>query len=181
VRDLVDISFQLFPIILFCILMSVVYLILSIFIKKRSIILVTIGVLTIGSLVFINLTKYSSFLELYSDQLNEDSVVQSVTITVYDDSESIPDFKKSITIGDAEIMKRIIDELSGVELKKEKNIPHQFRDYYINIVVTNRIEKDHFRTTSIGFDIDINHLNQYRIINETEHLKTIQSLVKDIK
>jgi hypothetical protein len=47
------------------------------------------------------------------------------------------------------------------------------------MVVTNQIEEDHFSSTSIHLNIDKNYMNKYKIISKTNHLKTIESLVKD--
>jgi hypothetical protein len=179
VRGIIDLSYQFFEIFLIFILIGLVYLILSMFIKKRIIIMFVIAILTIGSILFIEQTKYTTLMELYTNQINENSAIKSVTITVFDKQKKIPDFNSSVTIEDEIVINRIIDDLASVKLKKDKDTPTLHGEYHINIAVSNEIEEDHFSLTSVGFDISSKYVNNYAIISDTDHLKTIESLVKD--
>jgi hypothetical protein len=134
--------------------------------------------LIIGSALAINQTKYTNLIKVYSNQLNESSVVESISITVQEPSEYVPKNVRSVTIQNKEVIEKILEEFSRIELKEE-NIQHLYRSYYIVIVVTNQIEKDHFSTTSIHLNIDKNYMNNYKINSKTNHLKTIKSLVED--
>jgi hypothetical protein len=134
--------------------------------------------LIIGSAIAINQTKYTNLIKVYSNQLNESSVVESISITVQEPTEYVPKNVRSVTIQNKEVIEKILEEFSSVELKEE-NIQHLYRSYYIVIVVTNQIEKGHFSTTSIHLNIDKNYMNNYKIISKTNHLKTIKSLVED--
>jgi c-di-AMP phosphodiesterase-like protein len=89
-EKLLDLSFQYFDIFLICILISLVTLILSIFLKKKITLLIVMGVLIIGTVVVINQLKYTTLFDLYADQLNEDSDVKSVSITINDFSGNMP-------------------------------------------------------------------------------------------
>jgi hypothetical protein len=134
--------------------------------------------LTIGSAIAINQTKYTTLLKVYSNQLNESSVVESISITVQEPSEYVPKNVRSVTIENKEVIEKILGDFSTIELKEE-DVQHLYRNYYIVMVVTNQIEEDHFSTTSIHLNIDKNYMNKYKIISKTNHLKTIESLVKD--
>lgn len=180
-ETLLDLSFQYFHLLLIPILIGLVTLILSIFIKKRIPLITVMAVLIIGSVIVLNQTKYTTLLELYSNQLNEDSVVKSVSITIQEPSENVPEPIRGVTIEKKEVIERILEDLSVIELKEDDDIQQVFRDYQIEVVVTNQIEEDHFSTTTIHLDIDKNYVNDYRIISDTNHLKTIESLVEDDK
>jgi hypothetical protein len=178
---ILDLSFQYFHLLLIPILIGLVTLIFSIFIKNRITLIIIMAVLIIGSVIVINQSKYTTLLEVYSQQLNEASDVKSVSITIQEPSENVPEKIKRVTIEKKEFIERILEDFSGIELKKEDDIQHLYRDYYIEIVVTNEIEDDHFSTTTINLNIDRNYVNEYRIISKTNHLKTIESLVEDDK
>jgi hypothetical protein len=134
--------------------------------------------LIIGSTIAINQTKYTTLLKLYSNQLNESSVVESISITVQEPSEYVPKNVRSVTIDNKEVIEKILGDFSTIELKEE-DVQHLYRNYYIVMVVSNQIEEDHFSTTSIHLNIDKNYMNKYKIISKTNHLKTIESLFKD--
>jgi hypothetical protein len=181
-ESLLELSFQYFHLLLVPILIGLVILILSIFIKKRIPLITVMAVLIIGSVIVFNQTKYTTLLELYSNQLNEDSVVKSVSITIQEPSENVPEKIRRVTIEKKEVIEQILEDFSGIELKEDDDIQQVIRDYQIELVVTNQIEEDHFSTTTtIHSDIDKNYVNDYRIISETNHLKTIESQVEDDK
>lgn len=176
---LLDLTFQYFYLILFVILIVLVSFILSKFIKKRITLMIVIASLIFGSIFFVYQMKYTTLMELYSEQLNEDSVVKSVSITINEPSENIPERIRSVTIEKEEIIDKILEDFSGIELKKDDDIQHLHRDYQIELVVTNQIKKDHFSTTTIHLNLDKNYVNDYRIISKSNHLITIESLVED--
>jgi hypothetical protein len=178
-RTLIDFTFQYFDLFLIGILIVLVTLFISVFIKNRITLVIVMAILIIGILIFLNQTKYTTLLELYSDQLNEDSVVKSISISINEQSGNMSDKIRSVTIEDEEIIERILEDFSNIELKKEDDIQHLYREYHIVIIVTNKIEEDHLKTTTIGMDLDKNYLDNYRIISETNHLKTIESLAGD--
>jgi hypothetical protein len=125
--------------------------------------------LIIGSTIAINQTKYTTLLKLYSNQLNESSVVESISITVQEPSEYVPKNVRSVTIDNKEVIEKILGDFSTIELKEE-DVQHLYRNYYIVMVVSNQIEEDHFSTTSIHLNIDKNYMNKYKIISKTNHL-----------
>jgi hypothetical protein len=176
---LLDLSFQYFDFLLICILIGLVIFILSMVYKKRITLIMVMGVLIIGTVVVINQMKYTTLFDLYSDQLNEDSDVKSVSITINELSGNMPKRLGRVTIEDKKMIEQILADFSGIKLKKDEDIQHHYRDYHLDIVVTNQIEEDHFSTTTIRLDLDKDYVNDYKIVSETEHLKTIESLVED--
>jgi c-di-AMP phosphodiesterase-like protein len=178
-RKLIDISFQYFDIFLICILIGLVALILSMVFKKRITLIVVMGVLIIGTVVVLNQMKYTTLFDLYSDQLNEDSDVKSVSITINDFSGNMPKQIRRVTIEDEKTIERILADFSGIKLKEDEDIQHHGRDYHIDIVVTNQIKEDHSSTTTIRLDLDKNYVNDYKIVSKKEYLKTIKSLAED--
>lgn len=180
-ETILDLSFQYFHLLLIPILIVLVTLFLSTFIKKRVPLITVMAILIIGSIIVLNQTKFTTLLKLYSHQLNEDSVVKSVSISINVQAENRPDIIRSVTIEDKKIIEQIIDDFSGIELKEDDDIKQIFRDYQVEIVVTNQIEENHFSTTTIHLDIDKNYVNEYKIISETNHLKTIESLAENDK
>ncbi len=162
-------------------LIGLVTIILSLFVKKSITVMILVGVLIVGTVIFIEQSKYTTLFDLYSKQLNKDTVVKSVSISVNDFSEDIPEILKSVTIQDDEIIHEIIEDLSSIKLKRDDNIPQLFRDYRIEFIVTNEIEEKHFETTTIRLDLSENYVNNYKIISKTNHLRTIESLVEDDK
>jgi hypothetical protein len=181
VDTILDLSFQYFHLLLVPILIGLVTLIFSLYIKNRITLIIIMAVLIIGSVIIINQTKYTTLLEVYSHQLNKASDVKSISITIQEPSENVPDVIRSVTIEKKEVIERILEDFSTIELKKNDDIQHLYRDYYIEIIVTNEIEEDHFSTTTINLNIDKDYVNDFKIISETNHLKTIESLVKDEK
>jgi hypothetical protein len=139
------------------------------------------AVLISGSIIAIIQTKYTTLFDLYSNQLNESSVVESLSISIQEPSEYVPEKFRKVTIEKKEVIERILEDFSKIELKEDNDVPNLYRDYYIEIIVTNQIEVDQFSTTSINLNLDKKYMNDYRIISETNHLKTIESLVKDEK
>jgi hypothetical protein len=109
----------------------------------------------------------------------EDSVFKSVSIIINDFSGNMPKQIRRVTIEDEKIIERIIEDLSGIKLKEDDDIPVLDRDYQIEIVVTNQIKEDHFSTTTVRLNLDKNYVNDNKIVSEPEHLKTIESLVED--
>jgi hypothetical protein len=177
-EKLLDLSIQYFDLFMICILIGLVTLILSIFLKKKITLLIVMGVLIIGTLVVINQLKYTTLFDLYSDQLNEDSDVKSVSITINDLSGNMPKQVRRVTIEDKKMIEQVIEDFSAIKLKKDDDNQHRVRDFHIDIVVTNQIKEDHSSTTTVRLDLDKNYVNNYKIVSKKGHLKTIKSLLK---
>ena len=167
---LIDFAMRYFMVILLCVLIGLVTLVASIFIKKRVALINTVGCLGIVMAILLSLTQYTSFAELYSKQLNEKSDVQSVLIRVGD--------RQSITVENKNEIDSILADLAGVKLKKDPKVKPFDMDYYLELIVRNQIGEKHFSTEKVYIDLDENHINSYKVLGKTNHLKTIESLVK---
>ncbi|CEG28836.1 hypothetical protein [Bacillus sp. B-jedd] len=167
---LIDFALRYFMIILLCVLIGLVTLVASIFVKKRVALINTVGCLAIVVAILLSLTQYTSFAELYSKQLNEKTDVQSVVIHVGD--------RESITVENKNEIDLILADLSDVNLKKDPKVKPFDMDYYLEMIVRNQIGEKHFSTEKVYIDLDENHINSYRVLGKRNHLKTIESLVK---
>ncbi|WP_100011846.1 SdpI family protein [Lentibacillus sediminis] len=152
---------------------------LSFWIKKKSTLIVVLALMVAGTIFIINQSKYTTFQELVSDQLNEESTVQEISITISDLSGDMPERKASVTIEDEEIMDQIIEDFSDIELKEQSNLHVLDRKYRIRIRSTNEVEENFLKTDSLTLCVDNDYINEYEIVNETDHLKTIESLVEN--
>jgi hypothetical protein len=171
-----DFTFQYVHVFLSVILIGLVTLILSLFIKKRRTLIVVMVVLIISSLIVVNQMKYTTLAEHYSEQLNEDTVVESISITIMEAPWDMPRESRSILIEQKDIINQILEDISNIELKKDDDIQLLDGKFQVKMIVTNQISEDHFKTTTIHLDLDENFVNDFRIISKTNHLKTIASL-----
>lgn len=138
--------------------------------------MIAVAVLIFGTVIFVEQLKYTTLPELYSDQLNEDSEVKSISISV---NRNVPEKTRRLTIEKEETIDRIIEDLSTIELRKDEDIHGYDRDYHVEIIVKNQIEEKHFSTTSVQLYLDNNYLNEYKIVSETNHLEAIEELIED--
>lgn len=167
---LIDFAMRYFMVILLCVLIGLVTLVASIFIKKRVALINTVGCLAMAVAILLSLTQYTSFAELYSKQLNEKSDVQSVVIRMQDG--------QSITVENKDEIDRILTDLKDVKLKKDPKVQPAYMDYYLEMVVRNQIASKHYSTEKVYVDLDEDHINSYKVLGKTNHLKTIERLVK---
>ncbi|WP_188456902.1 DUF4181 domain-containing protein [Virgibacillus oceani] len=149
------------------------------------VILIAVGMLCIYGVFFINeKMKYTTFQDVVSDQLNEESTVRSITIDINDFSGTLPKREASATIRDQDLINRILADFSDVELKKETGF-RDYWDYTLRIITTNQVEEDHFSTESLYVHVDGDYISisegnadVYKIVTQSNHLKTIESLVE---
>ncbi|WP_100009825.1 hypothetical protein [Lentibacillus sediminis] len=142
--------------------------------NKRIIWIAVLVIFIVGITYLINEQKYTTFDELYSDQLNEDSIVRSVTIRIGGITENYA----HTTIEDEEVIDQIVESLRGLELKENRNAPFMEEDYTVRITTTNEIEEGLLRTESFDLRLDGDYLNQYQVVGETDHLSIIERLVE---
>ncbi|WP_106497265.1 DUF4181 domain-containing protein [Lentibacillus sp. Marseille-P4043] len=148
-------------------------------------ILMVVGAACLLAIYFINdQMKYTTFSEVVSDQLNEETTVRSITIYQNDLTGDIPERKASAAIKDEEMLDRIVEDFSDMELKKMDGFP-EYRKYRVRIVVTNQVATDHYSTESLTVGFNENYLTTsagsngvYEIVDGTDQTKTIESLVK---
>jgi hypothetical protein len=154
-------------------------LFLKLFIKNRVALLIVLSCLVLGLFLFVDHLKYTTFTDLYEREINEDSEVERITITVNQLSEqNSPEGRETVTIEDQEIIQRILDDFSQIELKKDETARGQFREYDIRFVTTNEVREEQLVTEYVDVGLDQFYLNDYKIISETDHLETIQLLVE---
>lgn len=153
---------------------------MSLFFKKRSTLIASVIIVIFGTLFIVDQMQYTTFQKLVSDQLNEESIVESISITINDVSESggLPVRVARVKIEDEEIIKRILQDFSDMELKKDVDARYTGRDYSVRILTTNEVKENFLETSSISLELDDYYVNEYEIVNETDHLKTIELLVE---
>ena len=154
---------------------------MSLFFKKRSTLIASVIIVIFGTLFIVDQMQYTTFQKLVSDQLNEESIVESISITINDVSESggLPVRVARVKIEDEEIIKRILQDFSDMELKKDVDARYTGRDYSVRILTTNEVKENFLETSSISLELDDYYVNEYEIVNKTVHLKTIESLVEN--
>lgn len=165
---------------LIIILIGLVAFGVSLYIKKRLTLIIVMVVLIIGTLIFVNQLKITTFSDLYSNQLNDDTIVESISINIYD-LDYMPERKASAKIEDEEIIEQVLVDLSGLKLKRDYNIQDYYREYEVEIIVTNQVDERSLSKTTIRLDMNENYVNEYQVISGTNHLRTIESLVESVE
>ncbi|MBE4909976.1 hypothetical protein IMZ08_18220 [Bacillus luteolus] len=148
------------------------------FIKKRKAFFI-IGFLIVGTFLIFEWDKYSSFEKRVAKSLHEDTIIESMTIRIYDMSKKddfFPERKAWVTIKDQETINAVLEDFSGLKLKRDEDARRQVREYEIKLLVTNEVKPDLLVTKNIYLEVDEHYLEDYKILGETEHLKTIKSL-----
>jgi len=176
-------SLQLFDILLAIAAIIGVTAMLRIFFKKRIIAFLIAAILVIGTAYMIDRSHYTTFTEVYSDHLNEESIVRSITIyTNYIPDDYTFDREAYIEIEDKEIMNELIQEFSQLELKRDRD-HHVIENpsYRVRITTTNEEEAGLLRTESFYFELDEEYLDRYEVINDTNHLQILDRLVENEK
>ncbi|WP_179295454.1 DUF4181 domain-containing protein [Bacillus sp. FJAT-45350] len=128
--------------------------------------------------------KYTSFAELYSDNLNEHTVVKNISITINDLSENKKEPTATVTIDDKHMIQSILTDLSTIELKiHEDHYYNNTLKYTLSIDVKNpdKDKQNFFYRSSINLNIDQYSMSllvtKYDIKTDTNHLSTIELLV----
>ncbi|WP_078379975.1 hypothetical protein [Sutcliffiella halmapala] len=160
---------------------AVVSLILLLSFKKRILVSIVIIVVAIGAVYVYDRAKYITFPELVETQLNSESTVRDITITINDNDlsgDGLPVRKAHVTIEDEEIIKRILDDFSDLELKKNVNAQGTFKEYQLRLLIINPSKENGLVTDSLYLYVDEHYVNDFAIVGETDHLKTIKYLVE---
>jgi hypothetical protein len=155
---------------------------LSLFIKRKVVLGAIVVVLIAGIFFLDNLLKYTNFISLYADDITEESTVEEMTITFNhlenkDDLE--PEKMEQVKITDEETINDILRDLSTVKLKKDEDAKYTVKTYEITMVVSNQVSDSQIISKLVTVQVDDEYLNQYKIVNETKHLQTIEKLVSD--
>lgn len=159
--------------------------IISRFIQDRMKVIVITFVIIVGLVIFVNvlanILSYTSFTQYVSEHINEETTINNVSITVndIDDRGKKLDYT-SITIEDREIIENLLQDFSEVKLKKDFYRSHWGEKYRVDFFVTNPASDGNYViTNSFSFSVDENYLNNLKIMNSTNHLNTIEEIVRD--
>jgi hypothetical protein len=155
---------------------------LSLFIKRKLVLGAVVVVLVAGIILLDNQLKYTNFISLYSDDITEDSTVEEMTITINhltNKDDLKPEMTERVKITDEETINDILRDLSTVKLKKDEDANYTTKKYDIKMVVANQISESHIISQFVTIHVDEKYLNQYKIVNETNHLQTIEELAND--
>ncbi len=155
--------------------------ILRLFFKKKITAFAIAAFLVIGTAYIIDRSHYTTFIDLYSDHLNKDSVIRSITVsTAYLPDERRFDPEEDIEIEEEKIMNEIIQAFSELELKKDRD--HHYienPDYRVRITTTNEEEEGLLRTESFYFNLNDKYLNNYKVVNDSNHIEMLAALVEN--
>lgn len=173
-----DISWQLFHFLLIGILVIGFTVILSFFIKNKIFLLAVNLILIFGTMFFIEHLKFTTFEEFVSEHLTEESTVRNISITINDLSGQRPITAVRATIEDESVINDILEDFSEIELKKDENVRFLRKKYVVGITANNPVRENISRTTTLYLEMDSHYLEEYRIISESNHLKTIESLIE---
>lgn len=127
---------------------------------KRTIWIAGLLILIGGVIYLINQQKYTTFDEVFSEQLNENSIVRSVTIRIGEDTDNYA----YMEIEDEEVIDQIVESFSGLELKEDNNARGEEADYIVRITTTKRIEEGLSKTDSISIMLHGDYLNRYQVV-----------------
>ncbi|MDT8860294.1 hypothetical protein N0O92_08610 [Alkalihalobacillus sp. MEB130] len=116
-----DVSWHLFHFLLIGILIISVTATLSFFIKNKIALLVAIMTLILVTIFVIDQTKYTTFQELFSEHLSEESKVRSISIAVNDLSGDRPETVARKTIEDDSLINDILEDFEEIKLKKDED------------------------------------------------------------
>ncbi|WP_102275075.1 hypothetical protein [Cytobacillus massiliigabonensis] len=168
-------DFLLAPFNLFLMAISIVIvaMIMSLFFKTKRSVGIAVTVVVLGTILIFNQLKYTNFEKHFAKQLNEATIVPSITIYTVDHTGNR---QAHVTIKNENFINSILEDLSDVKLKKDNNLSNTFREYHLSILTTN--EKEEItQTESFNLDLDSEYINNFKIISDSNHLKTIELLL----
>lgn len=151
----------------------------AIIFKNKIFLFVLVLTLIIAVIIVINQTRQTTFQELFSEQLNEETTVRSISIAINEVSGYRTETEARTNIEDESLMNDILEDLAEVELKKDEDAPLIGKKYTIGVTVNNEVGDNHSSTTTLYIDVNNNYLNDYKITRSSNHLETIESVVED--
>ncbi|WP_175990560.1 hypothetical protein [Bacillus sp. Marseille-Q1617] len=172
-----DFTLQYFHLFLIVVLIMLVTLVMSKFFKRKRTLVMGMTLFVLGAFIIVHQSTYTTFPDLYDKTLKEDSVIDAIKIRVYDPSNEVLETNESKTIEEQDTIERLMDDFSKIELKKAEGMPRDLYKYHVEIIVTNQVGEDRYLTKVIHVRLDQKSLDDYKIISDTNHLKTVQTLV----
>jgi len=136
---------------------------------------VPFSIIVFGVFITTDLLKYTTFQQLNPEISKEDSEIHSITIYINDLSESLSYREARLIIEDPETIEKISNDLAAIRLK-DTNSFHDLK-YSIDISYSYQIEENMISRQSFLFHIDEQYLFRHEIVNDTNHLETIETLV----
>ncbi|NMH74159.1 hypothetical protein HF078_13795 [Bacillus sp. RO2] len=84
-------------------------------------------------------------------------------------------YKESILLEDEKTIRDILEDLSGLTLKREANKERGGAEYVLELLVSNPNDNI-IETGTIHITVGTEYINNYKIVSEKDHLKTIKEL-----
>lgn len=157
--------------------------ILSYFIERRLIIVIVTICIMLSTFFVVDQLKRTTFNKVYAKELNEDTLLKRVKMTKAKIVDGTRVGSYQIMIDDEEVIEQMVDILSQLKLKKEKNLCYEgiYRQYRIYFDSAQEIEEGiyHHRRGAPGVSLGENCLSIYTIMNDTNHIEAIESLIED--
>ncbi|WP_404428462.1 hypothetical protein [Sutcliffiella horikoshii] len=115
------------------------------------------------------------------NEVQEDSEIRHLEIRKLEFEGSTYSFKERILIEDEETIRKILKDLSGLELKKELNMEQGGAEYVLNFLVSN--SKDNMiETGPVQITVGEEYIDDiYKIESDKDHLKTIKELERGLE
>lgn len=149
------------------------FIFLSIFIKKRKLIILIIACIVLGIEFFIYQSQYKTFAELYPQVANENHTVDTITISEYEEVDGYPVVKNEIKVKDQVMIDHIINELADRKYKLETEPKKSFHKYEIEFETKREIKENYYK-----YDYVTTFFTEHEVLSDSEHLKTIKSLIE---
>ncbi|MBU9712496.1 hypothetical protein [Evansella tamaricis] len=153
----------------FMLFLLLIILLLLFFKLKKAVLISFISVLLLSFLVVYMeyRSQFITFENLAANQIDDESTYWSMTIWTYDVSKETPQATAVASIYDKKIIQTILDDFKDMELKRDDVLRFYEREYRIQITTRN-----HFT-----FYVDEDYIDHYEILNDTNHLQTIEYLI----
>ncbi|MGD6831301.1 hypothetical protein ACQCT5_04025 [Sutcliffiella halmapala] len=150
--------------------------------RKKVVVGIALIAVALGVGYLQNEMKYTNFHEMTSGTIKDDSEIRSITIKVKDiEGGSEQDYWKTIgqlTIEDEELVDKLLNDLNGMELKETNYSTFELNSKYIVEMLVVNEKNNLWVTDKLMYSIDKTHFSGYEIVNDTDHLKTIEELVE---
>lgn len=135
---------------------------------------VTLVVLGGGYFLFDQIRSDTSDVAVFNE-VREDSVIRHLKIRKVELERGTYTFKESILIEEEETIREILKDLSGLDLKREYDKDPGGADYVLDLLISN--PKDNLMETgTIQITVGKDYINDYKIVTEKDHLKTLKEL-----
>ena len=157
---------------------------------KKKIIKFIIGALLILLAIFIyrELFIYKTMDEALSDQINSETKIEAINITVY--LENGLERRTKTRIEDDEILSTIQNGFTNMELKKIRSTDIDIldMDYSIEVIATNLVAEKHYSTQSVNIAFNQHDLiiidgdiKSFEIVSESNHMEVMDNLLNNLE